>query len=358
MKKPAPNPSDKKRARRESARTRVTLAVVAKRAGVSRATASQVLNDRANCWASEATRKRIREAAEALAYRPNLSARALRLRRTHVIGIIAPGLIATRTGGLTEAASNADYTVALSSHANDARSQDLAIRRFLACGVDGLAVYPVDMGPHSELRRLVESGFPIVTFEGASLLDFPCDDVSVDHQVVGQLQARHVLQMGCRRLCLANTFPEARINAIREAAVRHELDRVGLSPPIEMRVSRCAMQEVLPAESLLGPMRDFLKAHTGSIDAVIAFDSMASLAVRILLELGLRVPEDVAVVGAGDSILASYGVMPLTSVHTEDTAAGAKAFDLLMERISGDPHTPFRQLISPARLIARKSTPA
>ena len=345
-----------KRSTRGPSVRRVTLADVASRARVDAATASQVLNDRPNCWASEATRRRIRKAAQELVYRPNLSARALRAGVSHVIGVVAPGAIVRRTIGLTEAAATADYTVALSCHHNDPESEDLVIRRLLDRGVDGLAVYPVDPGPHAELRRLVESGFPVVTFDGASLLDFACDDISVDYAAVGRLQARHVLRMGRRRICLISPQPEARINAIREAAVRAELKRAGAPPPLEMRVERSVAQEMPDADSLARPFGDFLSAHAGQFDAIIGFDAMASLAVRALERLGVRVPADAAVVGSGNTILATCGVLPLTSTNTADDSAGAKAFDLLMDRVHGRSPRTHRRLTSAIELVVREST--
>jgi len=195
-----------------------------------------------------------------------------------------------------------------------------------------------------------------VTFDGASLLDFDCDDVSVDYAEVGRLQARHLLQLGRRRICLANTQPEARINAIREAAVRDELKLAGVPEPLEMRVNRPMTQEYVAADPLVESFRGFLAEHIGAFDALIGFDAMVSLAVRVFQKLGVRVPGDVAVVGSGNSMLASYGTLPLTSISTADDTAGVQAFDLLLDRIRGRYAGPFRRLTSPAALIIREST--
>lgn len=337
---------------------RVTLDDVARAAGVHRTTVSQVLNSRTNCWASDATRARIRTAAEALGYRPNLAARGLRSGNTSVIGFVSPGFQAgahSRPWGLTEAAAAAGYTVALSSHANDSDSEDLVIRRLLDRGVDGIAIYPVDTGPHLELRRLVEAGFPVVTFEGANLLDFSCDDVSSDQAAVGRLQARHLLDLGRRRLCLANAVPEARINAIREEALRREVDRAGLPPPLAMSVRRPADTEIPDPEPIEAGIRSYMETpHV--FDSIVGHDFSASLALRVFLDLGVRVPEDVAVVGAGNSTLATYGAVPLTSVSTADDWAGARAFGLLLDRINGNTPQHFRRLVSEVELIVRGST--
>ena len=340
---------------------RTTLADVAQKARVHSATASQVLNHRENCWASEATKQRIRRAAEILGYRPNLAARALRSGRTHVIGFVATGFSVgfshSRADGLTTAAAKSDYTVTLSAHPNDSESEDFLILRLLDRDVDGLAVYPVDRGPHHELRNLAAAGFPVVTFDGAARLDFECDDVSADYAEVGRLQARHLLRIGRRRICLANTIPEAGVNVLRESSVRQELARAGAPPPLEMRVHYFLGDELMEAERLVPQIRAFLRKHRGNFDAVVGFDSMASLVIRVLQELGLRVPEDVAVAGAGDSMLATYGVVPLTSVSTHDDVAGARAFDLLMDRILGRRRTTrFRRLTSTSKLNVRTST--
>lgn len=341
---------------------RVTLDDVAAKAGLHRTTVSQVLNNHPGVWASEATRQRIRQAATELGYRPNLAARALRSGKTHVIGLVSPGFLVyspdSRADGLAEAAAKADYTVALSSTANDSDSEDRVIRRLLDRGVDGLAIYPVDSGPHTELRRLVQSGFPVVTFEGANVLDFESDDISVDCEFVGRTQARHLLELGRRRICLANRVSEprlGRVTAIREAAARAELARDGAPTPLEMRLPLTETWELPDPEKLAAAMRAFLQEHRGAFDGIIGGDPTGVVAVHLLREAGLRVPEDVAVIGGG-LMLATYCEVPLTSVNAANSLAGSQAFALLQDRISGRCQGAFRRLINPARLIVRQST--
>ena len=360
MKKKAVSRVAKTGRRSMRAGSRITLAEVARHAGVHAATASQILNDRSNCWASEVTRQRVFDAARQLGYRPNLSARALRLGRSRVIGLVSPGFGVgfsnTRAAGLTEAATKADYTVALSSHPNDSVSEDKVIRRLIDNGVDGLAIYPVDSEPHAELRRLVDNGFPVVTFDGRSLLNFECDDISVDYEAIGRMQARHLLALGCKRICLANTIPEARITAIRERAVRDEIAGAGLLPPLEMRLPGCATREFVEAGTLASPMRAFLEKHGAEIAGVIGNDQASTLAVQFLRQMGLRVPGDVEVIGSGTTMLATYGEIPLTSVTAATESAGVQAFELLVSRIEGCAGNRFRRLTTPAELYVRKST--
>ncbi len=340
--------------------SRVTLEDVARRAGVHGTTASQVLNGRANCWASDETRQRIFDAARDLGYRPNLSAQALRTGRSGIIGLISPGFGVrsqhSRPVGLTEAAASTSYAVTVSSHSNDSESEDLLIRQLLDRGVDGLAVYPTDSGPHTELRRLAQTGFPVVTFEGANLLDFDCDDVSTDLKKSGRSQTRHLLRLGCRRVCFANGVPEARINAIRAEAVRRELQRAKAPPPLEMRIPISTTCEFTDADLMEKPMRAFIRKHLGEFDAIIGTDFTASIAIRCLQAVDVRVPHDVAVMGCEDSILASHGSLPLTSPSAIGQLAGENAFRMLMARIRGDAGRQFSRLVIPTRLMVRQST--
>lgn len=329
-------------------------------AGVGLPTVSKVLNGRTDCWASAGTRGRIREAARALGYRPNLSARALRSGRSRVIGFVSPGFQAasghSRPGGLTAAAERADYIVTVSSHANESAAEDRVIRGLLDRGVDGLAVYPVDPGPHRELRALVERGFPVVTFEGTNLLDFESDDVSVDYRAVGRLQARHLLGLGRRRVAIVKAVPEARINAIRDEGICEELAAAGAPAPRVLTVPRSAGDEIAEPEAVYAGVLRMVRRHAGAFDAVASYDSVASLAVRALLARGLRIPGDVAVIGAGDGPIAGYGAVPLTSVSTRDDWAGARAFALLAERLEGRAGESFRRLTATPRLVVRQST--
>lgn len=135
-----------------------------------------------------------------------------------------------------------------------------------------------------------------------------------------------------------------------------KLARAGAPPPIAMNLHGSVARELAEAEALVVPMRTFLIKHSDAFDGMIASDYTGALAIRLLHELGLRIPEDIAVVGGGDSVLATYGEVPMTSVNAENDVAGAQAFGLLMDRIGGRGNGAFRRLINPAMLIARKST--
>lgn len=339
---------------------RVTLADVARKAGVSSATASQVLNNRPNCWASLDTRGRILAAAHDLGYRPNLTARSLREGRTHSIGAITPvfyiGTHHNRATGIFEAARLHHHAVLYSVHGNHPDQEEGLIQLHLDKGVDGLILQPGDSGAHAELRRLVEIGFPVVTLDGGCSLPFDCDDVSADYTEAGRLQVMHLLALGRKRIALANMVPTPFMHAVREDAIRQELEKVNLPPPLLMDMSVGADCEMPIQEPLESAMRAFLAQNKGGFDAIIGCDVAISLAARILLEMGVRVPDDVALVGSGDSPLAHYGVLPLTSVSVNDAWIGEQAFQILLSRIENPPRLNFRHLQSTPSLIVRASS--
>jgi len=123
---------------------------------------------------------------------------------------------------------------------------------------------------------------------------------------------------------------------------------------MQIRVS--ADCEVPDADDLIPQMRIFLEKHRGAYDGFIGFDTTASLAIGILQELGVRIPDDVAVVGSGNGMLATYGAVRITSVSAGDEVSGSALFDLLMDRIQGRDIPQFRRLKNSAKLVVRKST--
>lgn len=340
---------------------RTTLADVALHAGVSLSTVSQVINNRPTCWVSQQTRERVMKSVKALGYRPNLAARALRSGTTLTLGMITTGLglgsTHNRFMGLDEAAAEGGYTVMLSFHPNTAETENRLIRRHLDRGVDGLVVYPSEPGPHPELQSLADGNFPLVTFDGAALLNFSCDDVTPDYEALGRLQASHLLELGRLRFCMANALPAARVHTLREAGACAAIAAAGAKAPLFMNIERPGDKELAPLETVDRPLRTFLHAHRGRFDAVIAKDSVAALVVRNLLEMGVRVPEDVAVIGAGDWLVAEYNTLPISTVSTREDLSGREAFRLIRERLSGIvPAGEVRRVQPPLQLLVRAST--
>ncbi len=343
-------------------RPRATLAQVAQAASVAPATVSGILNNRADCYASDATRQRVYDTARRLGYRPNLVARALSGKGTATLGLVVPGLASEISGlkflGFETAARAQRYLTLVTSTNNEPALEDQAIRWLLDRCVDAIAVLPTERGRHDELRQLTQSGFPVVTLDAHGLLDFPVDDVSVDAHAGGRLAIEHLLSLGRRRILLAGNAQRCMLNDHKLAGMQAALRDAGLPVPARMDVSHNMVMLAAFDPLAFEPLRQYLAAHRGQFDAVCCLgDSLALPVMRFVLEQGLRVPQDVAITGYDAMALSGHVPLPLTTVRHALEDVGRLAFDLLAQRLAGErAASDVRRHLVPPQLLVRAST--
>lgn len=170
-------------------------------------------------------------------------------------------------------------------------------------------------------------------------------------QCIQQLQKQEI---GRRKICILTTTPSALINDIREEGVRRELKKNGLQPSLTFNIKYADDKEEQSSEILYPQIAEFIKIHKGEFDSIVAFDAMAA---RAVLQNNLRIPEDIAIVGAGNGILSSKGILPMTSIDTSDEWIGMKAFELVTNRIDGKLEKgKYERVVSASNLIVREST--
>jgi DNA-binding LacI/PurR family transcriptional regulator len=318
--------------------SRTTLIQVAAAAGVAPATVSGILNHRADCYAAEATRERVLAVARQLGYRASPTALALQGKSTRTLGLVVPGIdIPLPMFSVFElTARQHGFTTLLVCTEDQADLEDHAIRGLVDRYVDGIAVLPSETGPHTELHRLAAEGFPIVTWDGAGRLEFAVDDVSIDQFHGGYLQARHLVEIGRRSVCVLNTEPMRYVNTLKVAGLEHGLAEAGCKAPTRMNLSMPLHTRQHWEIGEFVQIRDFLRAHRGEFNGLAAIGDLYGVAaIRSALELGLRVPEDLAVIGFNDIPLASQFVPPLSTIYDPMEQMGETAFQLLRERLTG-----------------------
>ena len=315
------------------------MSQVAQRAGVSRATVSSILNDRSDCFASPATRTRVMRAVKALGYRPNLAARAVNGAGSATIGLIntGPSLEVTTRGctAFEAAARAAGYLTIFCFDSNDCELEDQVILRMRDRCVDGIMIVPTEPGDHAELRRLVEADFPVVSLDASARLNFETDDVSVDHFEGGRIQARHLLDIGRRRVALANSS-NGRFAVVEQriAGLEAGLAEAGCPPPIRMDLPMAVSSTAAWGHAEYKLIADFLREHRGQIDAVAAVgDTLGMNVMAIALRLGIKVPQELAVIGYDGNLASENPLLSLTTVSTPQEQCGAKAFELLDQRM-------------------------
>ena len=361
MTKKAPPTKGKNAKKRVS--TRVTLAQVAAKSGVAVSTVSHILNGRESCYASKETRDRVAKSARELGYRPNLAARALRGGATYTLGIVTTALdvevCALKCMKFEQMARDNGYLAIMSFNPNNPETEDRLIMWLRDRSVDGIAVCPSETGDHEELKTLAREGFPVVTFDGAGILDFDIDDVSVDYRHGGKLQAEHLLEIDRRKACIANSAFSCFVVDERIESFSETMVDAGCDEPVRMNLKS---EPNLPSSQLgvamYEQLQSFLKQNRGKFDCLMASgDQYALSAIRAAFSLGIRVPEELAIVSFDGTVGALNTPIQLSSVQHPCKEVGEAAFGLLSERMQQQRKETRRLMIKP-ELIVRGSSVA
>lgn len=320
---------------------------VAARAGVSHQTVSRVLNSPE--LVRPETRERVLAAIQELGYRRNLSARALATSRTRLIGVVNPsGRLfgpSHMTMAIQEAARLAGYATISAGTEHTAASPHDALEFFLNQAVEGLVV----VAPTIEIAqatRGLSGTLPIVII--ASGLDAapPTHVVAVDHEQGARDATRHLIELGHQdivHIAGPGDWFDARTRA---AGWRAELTDAGLPVPDLVHGGWEASQGYRAAQ-------DLLRRPTMPTAVFTANDNLALGVMRALHEAGLRIPEDVAVVGYDDVAGSDYYHPPLTTVRQPFSAVGRQAMEVLAAAIDGQ--APDNILTRP-ELVVRESS--
>jgi LacI family transcriptional regulator len=328
---------------------RPTIYTVAQRAGVSISTVSRVLNDYPLVKAE--TRAKVLQAVEALGYQPNASARSLAANTTGTIAVVFPKLsgpfFSALIHGAEIAASESGYHLLIYGASGAALGADNRTLGILTTKVDGLVLASSGVS-RCYIRDLQRQNLPVVVLgEGPS--GAPVDSIQPDNLRGAAKIVTHLIEHGYRRIALIKG-PAARTHASdREQGYRKALGDHGLPCYAELVIAGAfdensgytAMQRLLQQD----PVPDAVFA---------ANDQMAIGALAAIHESGLRVPEDIALVGFDDIETARYTHPPLTTVHQDLLGQGRLAVNMLLGRINGA-QSAVETKVLPAELVVRRS---
>lgn len=314
---------------------------VARHAGVSQSTVSLVLSGKSAGRISARTEAAVRAAAEELGYRPNVAARALRTGTARTIGLVVTDVTHPFFGpvlrGAQIAAWRAGYAVALVDVANDPDRERDSFEALRAGPVDGFLFFtvepPAGTGEHVVAIEVSPPGMPFVRF---------------DTERGTELAIEHLLSLGHERFGHLSSALDAETFRLRRETVAAVLERAGLSPAAEARAQFTFDDAAAGAHELL--------AAVERPTAIYADDDLLAGGVYLAArELGLRIPDDVSVVGFDDLPFARVFDPPLTTIGIDAEALGSTAFDVLEESMSGGGEPPASRVL-PVELIVRGST--
>jgi LacI family transcriptional regulator, galactose operon repressor len=327
---------------------------IARDLGVSVVTVSKVLRNHSDI--SEETRQRVLKRMKELNYQPNLAARALVTGRTFTIGLIVPDLTHPFFSEIARALSQylrkKGYGLIISSSEEDPELEQQEIESLLARRVDALIIASAQWTVES-FRRIEEQKTPYVLID-RQFVGLAANFVGVDDFVVGSIATEHLIEVGCRRIAHIRG-PEVstalgRLEGYRQTLIRHGL------PALPAKISQVGSGDDRGDLTGYRAMKKLLESNPRP-DGVFCYnDPTAMGALKAIIEAGLRVPEDVAVVGCCNVLYADFLRVPLTSVDQDNTAIGERAAKLALSLVdSKTPQRPRTLLLEP-KIVVREST--
>jgi len=325
---------------------------VAALARVSVGTVSNVLNSSKKV--SPATEQRVHEAIESLGFIRNDAARQLRVGQSRTVGMmvldVSNPFFTDLARGVSDTLVGTSRSLILGNSAEDARREQDYLDLFEEQRVSGLLITPVgDVLPR--LERLRKRGSPSVLVDRAeNSANF--SSVSVDDHRGGQLALGHLLEIGRTRPAFLSGSRQ--IVQVRErlAGAQAEMERAGHAP---LRVLE--MPTMSAEAGRLGAERLLALPASERPDAVFAANDLLALGVlQALTSQGIRVPDDIALIGYDDIYFAASSAIPLSSIRQPSWQMGRAATELLISEIDNGTPTEFQDVVSQPELVIRETT--
>jgi LacI family transcriptional regulator len=325
---------------------------IAKDLGIAVITVSKALRDHPDI--SPVTRQRVRDHAKKVSYRPNMVARSLVTGQSYTVGLVISDLMHSFfveiAKGVEERIAAKGYQVIICNTNQDPEHEKRQIDLLLGRRVDGLIIASSQQHGYRNFFRMIEARkVPYVLIDEA-LPGLRANYVGVKDEELGAIATEHLIEQGCRRIAHirgpAVATAVGRLRGYRRALARH-----GLQVPDEYVVSGRYFDE-----AGYEAMKDLLKLQPLP-DGVFCYnDPVAVGALKAILEAGLRVPTDIAVIGAANVHYMDMLRVPLSTVDQNSTLMGEKAAELLLQSMEAKTVVSPQRVFLPVRLVARDSS--
>ena len=330
---------------------RITMADVAREAGVSLMTVSRVLNDQDGI--SDATRQRIQEVVERLGYRRSNIARGLVTKRTGTLGLVVPdntnAYFSEVARGVEHAAYSRGYNVFLCNTEENVEREKTVLMSLAEKQVDGLILCSSRLAKE-ELGSYL-SYFQAQVLVNRSLDNDTASAVRPDDENGGRLAVEHLLKHNRRAIGMLAGPERSFSGGLRVKGYADALAAGGVT------LNPAWVKHCLPMVDASRAAAVELLTRCPELTGIFCFNDLVAIgALQACLELGRRVPDDIAIVGFDDIPLASYVTPSLTTIHTARYEIGVKASETLLAHLNGE--TPRVDIILPVELIVRASTPS
>lgn len=334
-------------------RTHITIGDVAKEVGVAKSTVSRALNGHADI--SPVTRQAILDAARELSYQPNMLAQSLKSCETHTLGVLIPDLerpfFATAVSGIQAVATEAGYRVMICQSKESYQTEVSSVQALIASQVDGLLIcHSCETENFNHVKPLACRGIPIVHFDRVST-EVDSAKVMLDDWNGAFKVTEHLIEQGARRIAILAGPVSLLISRNRLAGYQHALKsyHLPLRPEYEAHIEFQTKEAVAVLDTWL--------ALPEPPDAIFAINYTNALNLLVALKKrGVRVPQDIAIVGFGDEFMAAMIEPGLTTVDLHPYRIGQQATRLLLEQVQQKEDFQPRTFIISGDLIIRQSS--
>ena len=330
----------------------VRLKDIARQLGVSVMTVSKALRDEPDV--SAATRARIKALARQLGYVPDSSAQGLRTKTTKLFGLIIPSITnpvyARIVMAIEERAHELGYDILFAHSLNLPEREELCLRRFLSRRVDGLFISPVYRF-EAEARiyqEILASKIPTVLLGPPATFCKSFVSVEIEEQLASHAATRHLIGLGHKRIAYLTGPPTAPWAHERFEGYRRALREAGLEVD-----DKLVFQSGSTIEDGTNAALQMLNEGCQATAIQAVSDLVAIGCANALLSQGLKIPQDVSVVGFGNVLAAEYFQVPLTTIRQPKHRLGIAAVQTMLSLLRGEKVLSKRL---PAELVERKSS--
>ena len=332
---------------------RTSLKDLAQELGVSIATVSRAL--RSSPEIGQDMQAKVKELAKRLNYRPNPFAQSLRKEAPRVIGVVVPNLVthyyAAVLDGIEDEARKEGYSVISANTHEDTEAEIRAIDNFISLHVEGIiACLSQNTTDYSHFEEIANMGIPLVFF-GRTCLSDRFSSVTANGDEAAYQATQHLIDTGSRRIAfiggpnhldMVKRRKHGYLEALRENRI-----------PIDRTLVAC---EKIDYQWALDTTTRLLNLPVGERpDAILAFNDIITFAAfTAIKQLGLSIPEDVALIGFTDDVHAQYVTPRMSAIEDQSHQMGKTACQLLLKSISGD--TKIYRKIVPQKLVIRETS--
>ena len=334
---------------------RITIKQIAQALHVSISTVSKALND--SYEISEETKKRIQDYAKEHKYKPNTLALSLQNKKTKTIGIILPNILnhffARVLSGIEKVTNEKGYSI-ITCITNESYKKEVDTMEMLSNGtIDGfitcISEETLKVQNFDHFNRILEEGTPIVMYDRVHK-DVKCDKVVTDNIKSAYKATRYLMKSGCKNIALVSTIEGLNVGKFRAQGYLKALSKYGVTPN-EKNIIR--LENDTHLKERLNEMLD-----DSTIDGIFTIDEISgAVATQILTSRGLKIPENVSIIGFTNGILSKHSVPPLTTVNQFGVKIGERAATRLIEKLEDKiDFYDFKTEIIRTELIERQST--